>query len=225
MENQVDKTAKSKKMIIFLIIGLVVLAFLLLVTNLDKLNKKETTKSPVINGDFQIDINDPAYDASTPFESNDENSIEIDEIGPVTVIVPGANAINKDNIVITANGEAANNVGIKGGEGVPLQTGFLNPEELPESVFQLKVGSNAFTPNQFTTIAGSPTTFSLTSTDDLVHTLVFEDRSLSSIVILVGPGQTKAITFNAPQEPGIYNFKCISPGHEDRGEVGQLIVK
>jgi len=60
--------------------------------------------------------------------------------------------------------------------------------------------------------------------DEYSHMISFEDPALAAVAILVGPGQTKAITFNAPAEPGTYTFFCASPGHREKGEVGQMIV-
>lgn len=219
------KNGKTKKIIISLGIGILVLIILFVLFNLKKTAEEPKAELPYDNNAFEIDIEDPAFDASTPIESGDFEQIEMAEVGPVTIVVPGANPISEDNVVLLNNGQVAKNTGTTAGDDAPKQTGFLNPEELPEQVFQLKISSAGFEPKQFTTVAGAPTTFSLTSTDDFVHTFIFDHRDLSSISILVGPGQTKAITFQAPENPGVYNFKCIAPSHEDRGEVGQMIVK
>jgi len=45
---------------------------------------------------------------------------------------------------------------------------------------------------------------------------------LTAIVILVSPGQTKAITFNAPTKAGSYVFHDSTPGATAQGT---LIVK
>lgn len=219
------KSGKIKKIIISLGIAILVLMILTILFNLKKNSEKKKVGLPYSNEYFEIDIDDPAYNASTPIESGNFEQVEMAEVGKVTIIAPGANPINEDNIVLLNNGQVAQNTGIRAGKDAPKQTGFLTPEELGKEVFQLKVSSVGFKPNQFTTVASAPTTFSLTSTDDLVHTFVFDHRDLSSISISVGPYQTKAITFQAPATPGIYNFKCISPGHDDKVEAGQLIVK
>jgi plastocyanin len=40
-------------------------------------------------------------------------------------------------------------------------------------------------------------------------------------------GQTRAVTFNAPEKTGEYVFYCNVGGtiHKNRGEVGKMIVK
>ncbi|MBN2854073.1 cupredoxin domain-containing protein [Patescibacteria group bacterium] len=237
MENEIVKKDRMKKNIIPLALGILVLIILIIVFTFKK--DRETSNPSLeddglnVGGDtnvaIEIDVEDPAFDASTPI--NDEATLETNEVfelengDEASVVISGANPVNIENIVLTKSGEVANNKAIPGSDGAPRSTGFLTPELLPESVLKIEVGNGAFSPKQFTTSAGMPTTFSLTSTDNLVHTLRFDHRDLSGIVILVGPGQTKAITFNAPENPGIYNFKCISHGHEAKGEVGQLIVK
>lgn len=41
---------------------------------------------------------------------------------------------------------------------------------------------------------------------------------------LVGPGETKEVTFEAPAEPGTYTFVCTFPGHFALGMKGTLTV-
>ena len=234
MENEMMENRKMKKIIIPLGIGILVLIILVILFSFKKdaenANTDQATELPYGNEYFEIDIDDPAFDASTPIESGDFEQFEIEvegleDLGPVSAVVNGASPITKDNVVITNEGVVADNTGILGADNAPKQTGFLNPEELPEQVLQIKVSNSGFEPKQFTTVSGAPTTISLTSSDNLSHNLVFSHRLLSSISIFVGPGQTKAITFQAPETPGVYDFKCLVPGHEERGEVGQMIVK
>ena len=229
IENENTKNRKIKKIIIPLGIVILVLIILVILFKLkkdaDNADIERTTALPYSNEYFEIDIDDPAFDASTPIESGDFEKAEMAGIGEVTIIAPGANPITKDNIVITKEGIVADNVGILGADNAPKQTGFLTPEELSEKILQIKVSRAGFEPRQFTTVAGAPTTIALTSADNLSHDLVFSHRSLSSISIFVGPGQTKAITFQAPETPGIYDFKCLAPGHDDGVETGQMIVR
>lgn len=138
------------------------------------------------------------------------------------VVVPGANPITTDNKVVTMEGKVADSSARPMSDEAPKQTGFLNKEELPASVVSIEVGNGRFSPNEFRTRAGSPTTFSLTGVDSYSHVLAFDDPVLAAVAILVGPGQTKAITFNAPTEPGRYTFRNDSP---DRTETGVMIVE
>ncbi|MCO6746542.1 cupredoxin domain-containing protein, partial [Streptomyces sp. CHA1] len=71
-----------------------------------------------------------------------------------------------------------------------------------------------------TTVAGMPTAFSLTNVDDKAHIISFDDARVQAVAVLVGPGQTKTINFNAPEETGTYTFNCQY--HPE--EVGEMIV-
>ena len=42
---------------------------------------------------------------------------------------------------------------------------------------------------------------------------------------LVGGGETKAVTFDVPKEPGEYTYICTFPGHYAAGMKGTLTVK
>ena len=41
---------------------------------------------------------------------------------------------------------------------------------------------------------------------------------------LVGPGETREVTFEVPADPGTYTFVCTFPGHFALGMKGALIV-
>lgn len=164
-------------------------------------------------------------EASTPINSEELIPVEVPNIKGAKVVVEGANAITTDNVVVTETGKVTDNVALPMSENAPKQTGFLNKEELAPSVLKLSVGNNKFTPSEFTTKAGAPTTFAITGVDDFSHVIAFDDPILSAIAVLVGPAQTKAITFNAPTTPGTYTFRCASPNHAEAGEIGKMTVK
>lgn len=169
-------------------------------------------------------------EGEAPATTTDSNAIEgvgevVDLKDAVAVIPNGPNLVTKDNKVVTESGVVASNSARPMSDEAPKQTSFLDRENLPESVIQLEVGNNKFNPNSFTVKAGAPITFSLTGADSFSHVIVFEDPSLSAVAILVGPGQTKAITFNAPVKAGTYTFRCDSPEHSANGETGKMIVK
>jgi len=153
------------------------------------------------------------------------NAADIAVLKGAKVVVPGANPITTDNKVVTPEGKVTNNAATPMSSQAPHQTSFLDKAALPATLTQISVGNNKFTPNEFTTKAGAPTTFSLTAVDNFSHVITFATSSLSAVAILVGPGQTKAITFNAPTIPGTYIFSCASPDHAANGEVGKMIVK
>ena len=147
---------------------------------------------------------------------------QVESLKTAKVVVTGANPIAADNKVLTTQGLPTNSAARSVDDSAPKQTGFLTKTELPKTLTQINIAGNQFTPSQITTTVNAPTSFSLTSADNSVHVLNFDDPSLAAIVILVGPGQTKAITFNAPAKAGSYNFFDSTPNSTAKGT---LIVK
>lgn len=149
---------------------------------------------------------------------------ENEKLQEARVEIPGASPINVDDVVLTYEGEVADNGAAPGSAEAPKVTQALTKDELTADTIMLDCDSQGFTPNQITAQAGKPTTLSLTSVDDQVHVLRFEDPALNAVYLGVMPGETRAITFNAPV-PGNYPFFCEVPEHKDRGEVGVMIVR
>jgi plastocyanin len=142
-----------------------------------------------------------------------------------TVVVPGANPVTKDNVVVTNAGQPAQNNAIALTPAAPHQSApITDPKTLASSVIKLQVSSTGFTPKQINVAAAAVITISLTPTDGYTHGLEFDSPDLSAIRLVVSPGETRAITFNAPKA-GSYAFHCMVPGHEARGETGTMIVK
>ena len=140
------------------------------------------------------------------------------------VVVPGANPIATDNKVLTPTGQVTQTSGRSIDVTAPKQTGILDKASLPKTLLQVTVVNGKFTPATISATAGAPISFSLTSGDSYVHVLGFSDPALSAISILVGPNQTKAITFNAPNKAGSYTF-TDSAGSGNVAASGTLIVK
>jgi len=153
--------------------------------------------------------------------TTDKTGKEVVSLKDAVTVAPGANPITTDDKVVTSEGVQTENEAQPMSDNAPKQTGFLDKATLPSSLVSLNIDT-VFTPNKFKTKAGAPTSFSLTGTDDFSHVIAFRDASLNAIAILVGPAQTKAITFNAPTTPGTYEFYDASP---DRTAVGQMIVE
>lgn len=220
---------ETKKKNSFLIVSIIVIILIVLVAII--LAQKNNSNSPT--GEKKPGSNQN-NSATTATNTDASTIIEDVKVAPVTeaqpledvkIVVPGANPITKENKVVTKTGEVTDNTAPIMSENAPRQTGFLNKEELPSGLTSLSISAKGFTPNEFTTKAGAPTTFAITSTDSEVHLIAFNDQALGAIAILVGPGQTKAITFNAPATAGNYSFSCATPGHANRGETGTMIVK
>jgi len=160
-------------------------------------------------------------DALAPAPTTNEDGETVAALEDAVVVAPGANPITADNKVVTQEGTQTDNSAQPMSDNAPKQTGFLDKETLPTTLINISVGK-AFTPNRFTTKAGAPTSFSLSGADSYSHVLAFDSSEMAAIAILVGPGQTKAITFNAPTTPGTYTFRDASP---DQTGTGEMIVQ
>jgi len=141
------------------------------------------------------------------------------------VAAPGTSPISTSTgEVVTPEGKPVQNDVIPGTPQAPQQSNPTAPEALPAAAIKLSVSASGYSPNQFTVKAGAPVTLSVTSGDTQTHIFMFDDASLSAVAIGVAPGETRAITFNAPTKKGDYTFKCDVPGHASRGETGKMIV-
>jgi len=233
MENkEKDSNRKTNKNLPLIIVGVVLLiVVVIIIVAMQKKggdNGSTNNQQTGAQSDLPVLVDEEGEaipEASVSFENEDLLEVEIPNVGTAKVVVPGTNPITSDNVVVTGTGVVAENAGMVMGENSPKQTGFLNVDELPENVVKLNVGNGGFSPSSFTTTVGAPTTFSLTGVDSFSHMISFDDPSLAAIGVLVGPGQTKAITFNAPTQPGTYTFYCASPDHRGQGEEGQMIVR
>jgi len=220
METIENKNLTKKRIflsVIILIIITVILVFIVRQKN-NNIEKENYLNSNQSNGQV---VGDSSANATVTQLEDEEN---FNQEG-LKVVVPGSNPINVDNVVLAKNGQPAKNDASIMSDEAPQQTGFLNKSTLPDDLLEIEIGRGLINPKSFTTQAGAPTSFALSGIDNLAHTIIFDDPSLSAIVVSVGPSQTKAITFNAPTEPGVYTFYCLSSGHAERGERGEMIVE
>lgn len=206
----------TKKVILISVIAI----FLVAVITFILINGKDSTNEP-----------SPIVDNETPSAvdtHNEENNVRFaleknESLKDATIEVTGTSPISKDNVVMTYEGEVADNSVAPGSELAPKVSPALDKKDLPKNAVSLDVSSEGFSPSEFRASAGEPVVLSLTSTDDKVHVIMFDDAAMNAVVIGVLPGQTRAMTFTAP-EAGTYTFRCDVPGHKDGGEIGTLIV-
>ena len=138
------------------------------------------------------------------------------------VAAPGTSPVTDEGTVLNRLGEEAK---LNVEPGTPEAPQQSNPiSEAPEDSIQLTMTASGISPSTFEVRAGAPVTISVTSGDDQTHVFKFDSESLSAVAVGVGPGETRAITFNAPGK-GTYGFHCDVPGHAARGEVGTMTVK
>jgi plastocyanin len=91
--------------------------------------------------------------------------------------------------------------------------------EVPKSAIKLSVTRSAFTPASFTVQAGETVVVSVTSGEARNHALVFDDASLSGVVVGLAPNETRVITFEAPSKPGSYAFRSTALGDTAAGTM------
>ena len=214
--------------IILAVVILVVLAVVLIVNS--QKNKQENTNVPGVNETGMIE---PGTEVEPGMEGEDlpekvepTTTTETGQVIPEgsRVEVPGANPI-KDDVVVTPTGEAVKNDAEAMSPEAPQQTAAISKDALTDSTIKLGVAATGFSPDSFEVKAGAPVTLGVSSTDEYTHVFMFDDPSLSAVAVGLGPQETRAITFNAPSEPGEYFFHCDVPGHAARGEVGKMTVK
>jgi len=220
--NETNKPSKKK---LFVLLGILVIAIALVVVASLSGQKGQNNGGNGAGNENQPAIEDASStpDASAVLE--DIKPAEVSESQPlkdVKIVVPGANPVTADNKVVTETGQVTDNSAAPMSANAPKQTGFLVKEELPQGMTNITITSKGMSPASFTTKVGAPTSISVTSGDDSVHVFSFSDPSLSAVTVLVGPGQTKAIVFNAPATAGEYEYKDAAP---DRTASGKMIVK
>lgn len=216
---KIATTMTNKRKRTLLSVGLLVVIIIVIIIALS-LRVKTAVKTTPTAG-----LAEPAPDASISVSNPELQDAGIASLKGAKVVVAGANPITPDNKVVTPTGQVTDNASRPMDPAAPRQTGFLKKEDLPTTLIKISVGNGRFSPKEFTTVAGAPTSFSLTGVDNVSHLIAFDDPALAAVIILVGPGQTKAITFNAPEKPGEYTFRCDAPGHLAQGESGKMIVK
>jgi uncharacterized cupredoxin-like copper-binding protein len=223
MENATKNSPKLNAKMIGIILAAVVLVVLIAVI-ISTGSKKSSTS---VGGSTTTTANNEAAPSGTVNNTNTATTTTNGQVVPegARVEVVGANAVTKDNIVITKTGEVAKNDVIPMSPQAPQQTAPITKAQLPNTALKLDVSATGFSPKEITAKAGSPVTLSVSSTDGLTHVFMFDDNALAAVAIGVGPSETRAITFNAPAKAGTYTFRCDVPGHFGRGEVGALIVK
>ena len=152
--------------------------------------------------------------------------VEVKTKEPI-IIVEGASPVTSEGVVLTDEGIPTNPEGVgPGSVEAPKQSKILEEEEVAqvaENAISLEVSrEGGFVPAQFKVKPGQAVTILLTAKDDQKHILRFKDRQLKGVAITVKDGESRATTFNAPTQVGIYDFICSDPGHPN--EIGQMFV-
>ena len=206
----------NNKKTLWIIVGLAVLAVIIIVIAVSTGSQQSSGTATKTGGEIDVPVAPTDLDKETPIATPEE-------VEQASSVVEGTSKVI-DNVVVTPTGKPARTDVHAGSPEAPQQTPPINPEDLPAGTIRLEASAEGFNPPQFEVRAGQLVTLSLTSVDNITHVLLFDDPILSAVAIGIGPGETRAITFNAPTA-GEYSFHCDVPGHAARGEVGKMIVK
>lgn len=161
------------------------------------------------------------------------NIVEIDgtiteeTIKEAIIIAPGTNPVSVETgDVLTKGGEKVKNEAGAGTPDAPKASNTIEDiDKLPESTIKLTIFSSKIEPAVFSVSAKQVVSLALTGGDDRIQIFRFEDDSLKGVAVPLGAGETRSVTFNAPEKPGEYVFFSDMSNHKDLGSVGKMIVK
>lgn len=127
--------------------------------------------------------------------------------GKATVYAPGSSAVTSGGEIVAPSGKVAKNDALPGAGDSPQESYGLKPSEVPQGSIKFSISASVFTPTETSVIGGKPVVLTFTSTDtDRAAIIQFQDPSLSGLIVSLLPGETKAITFSAPEKSGDYIF-------------------
>lgn len=129
--------------------------------------------------------------------------------GTASVYAPGSSAITEEGEVVAPSGAVADNAALPGAGDSPQESYAIQPNQIPQNSVQISISDSAFSPAEITVSNGDPVvlTFISTGTDTSRGAIIqFEDASLSGLIVSLLPGETKVLTFNAPDTDGDYIF-------------------
>lgn len=124
---------------------------------------------------------------------------------------------------VSSNQEVAASLGsLPGSSEAPKQELVTSTEKIPSAAIKLSVSDTGFSPDTFTIKAGQEVSLALTATGSSTHVFIFPNASLMGLQIMVSAGETKVLTFTAPNA-GSYPFRDDIPSF--RQNTGTMIVK
>jgi len=206
----------KKKKTLYIVIGIIVILAIIIIAT-PKKEGEEFVDEPIHGEEM------PTKKELKDMEAAPE--IEIKEIVEPEVVAPGASLVTGEGEVLAKTGEVAQNDAVPGTKEAPKPSQTLTEEQIPEEALVISISKEAgFEPKQFRVKPGQVVTIALTSIDNSVHGFRFTDKILTAVAVSVNPGETRAITFKAPEMLGEYAFHCTAPGHKRKGEIGSMIV-
>jgi hypothetical protein len=142
------------------------------------------------------------------------------------VVAPDSNPISIETgeVLTRDGGKEADNTLQAGDPNAPIQSEPIDPSKLPESAVKLSMSPTSVTPKSFTVKAKQAVALSVTA-ESSIEIFKFDDPSLAAVALGLKPGETRVITFNAPDKPGNYVFYSDFAGHRATGAEGLMIVQ
>lgn len=108
-----------------------------------------------------------------------------------------------------------------GSDAAPKQE-VVTADKIPAAAIKLSVSDTGFSPKDFTIKAGQQVSLAITGVGSSTHVFIFPMASLMGLQTMVSGGETKVITFTAPNA-GTYTFRDDIPTF--RQNTGNMIVK
>ena len=111
---------------------------------------------------------------------------------------------------------------LPGSEEAPKQEIVESGSTIPAKAISISVTDKGFSPDSFTVKAGQQVTLAIMAADGNTHVFIFPNASLMGLTTAVLSGETKMITFTAP-EAGSFLFRDDIPGY--RENTGTRVVE
>jgi len=227
MENEKQQVGKKKTVMMIIAIVIVLAIIIAVILLMPKKNNEPNEPGNIGNENPSGEVTTP--DGDLPVGEGEMEPVEAEVTNPIlegaVTVAPGADLVTTEGKVVNQEGKEVKTDVAYNSPEAPRQTQALSEEELAQITndIELYLSADGFSPNEFTVNAGDAVTITLTGSEDSSHILAFADSKMSGVFINVRPGETRSVTFNAP-EAGSYTFFCDFPGHRGRGEEGTMIV-
>lgn len=155
-----------------------------------------------------------------------KNRDEKGRIKELVEVAPGTSAVDTTSgKVVTQNGEEADNEVDPGSPEAPQQSAPLKRADIPNSSLELKMSETAIVPSKFAVSKGQVVSLTVTGADSEIHILKFKDNSLKAVALGIMPGESRSITFNAPDGAGEYMFYDEVADFKKKGARGIMVVE
>jgi len=220
---------KVNKILLAVVIIVVALILVIILT----LNPKTSSTGPLANQNNTIKVGD----LNNSVNQNQNNPVNPSEVTPTGTIstgtpilpasgastTPAAPAFTVVNPIVASIDPAVTAAlsSMPGTNEAPKQE-LIKTEEIPAAALKLSVSDSGFTPKEFTIKAGQEVSLAITAVGSSSHVFIFPMASLMGLQTMVSNGETKMITFTAPNA-GTYTFRDDIP--EFRKNTGAMIVK